>query len=127
MSSLLLLFGTLCAYSSTWKIGNKDLGVPTNIHKLDLGLPDHMQQMCSLVFMWVLNDWNRGSPKSCWLYMGYDLLTGHFCQASLGEEAPSPQRLEVLGGREGPQGGPRGEGEEAGAKDCGRGNPQGGQ
>ena len=26
---------------------------PKNIHRLDLGLPTHMQQMCILVFMWV--------------------------------------------------------------------------
>jgi hypothetical protein len=29
---------------------------PKNIHRLDLGLPVHMQQMCSLTFMGVLNN-----------------------------------------------------------------------
>ena len=28
---------------------------PKNIHRLDLGLATHMQQMCCLVFTWVLN------------------------------------------------------------------------
>ena len=40
---------------------------PKNIHGLDLGLPAHMQQMCSLVFMWDLNNWHKGYPKSCCL------------------------------------------------------------
>lgn len=46
---------------------------PKNIHGLDLGLPAHMQQMYNLVFMWVLNNWNRGYSTSCCLYVGYGL------------------------------------------------------
>ena len=60
-----------------------------NIHGLDLGLPTHMSQMCSLVFMWVLNNWSRDCPQSCCLYVGYVLLAGLPCLASVGEEAPS--------------------------------------
>ena len=32
---------------------------PKNIHRLDPGFPSHMQQMCSLVFMWVMKNWSR--------------------------------------------------------------------
>ena len=45
--------------------------------------------MCSLVFMWVLNNWSGGYPKSCCLYVGYVLLAGLPCLASVGEEVPS--------------------------------------
>ena len=49
---------------------------PKSINRLDLGLIAHVQQMCSLAFMWDLNNWNRGYPKSCCLYVGYILLAG---------------------------------------------------
>jgi hypothetical protein len=48
-----------------------------------------MQQMCSLVFMWVLNNQNSGYPKSCYMYIGYALLPRLPCLASVGEEVPS--------------------------------------
>jgi hypothetical protein len=35
-----------------------------------------MKQMCSLTFMWVLNNRSGGYPKSCSLYMRYALLAG---------------------------------------------------
>jgi len=44
--------------------------------------------MCSLVFMWVPNNCSRGCPKSCCLSMGYVLLVGLLCLASVGEDAP---------------------------------------
>ena len=62
---------------------------PKNIHRLDLGLPAHMQQMSSLVFMWVPNIWSKGYHKSCCLYSGYFVLPGMPCLASVGEEVPS--------------------------------------
>jgi hypothetical protein len=48
-----------------------------------------MWQMCSLVFMWVLDNWNSGYPKSWSLYVGYVLLAGLPCMASVGEDVPS--------------------------------------
>jgi hypothetical protein len=33
--------------------------------------PSHMKQMCSLAFMWVLNNWSWGYPKSCCLCIEY--------------------------------------------------------
>jgi hypothetical protein len=59
-----------------------------SIHEQDLGLSAHME-MCSLVFMWVLNNWNRDYPKSCCLSIGYVLLAGLPFLVSVGEEAPS--------------------------------------
>jgi hypothetical protein len=50
-----------------------------------------MQQMCSLVFMWVLNNWSRGGggyPKSCCLYMEH-VLVGLPCLVSVGEDESS--------------------------------------
>jgi hypothetical protein len=60
---------------------------PKNIHGLNLGLPFHMQQMCSLVFMWVPNNWSMGCPKSCCLCVGY-VLAGLPGLASVGEDVP---------------------------------------
>jgi hypothetical protein len=76
---------------------------PKNIHRLDLCLPAHMQQMCSLVFMWVPNNlrgrWGGGQLyQKLLLYVGYVLLAGLPCLASVREEAPSPN---PLGEREG--------------------------
>jgi hypothetical protein len=48
-----------------------------------------MKQMCSLTFMWVMNNQCRGYPKGCCLSVGYVLLAGLPCLASVGEEAPS--------------------------------------
>ena len=62
---------------------------PKNIHGLNLGLPIHMQQICSLTFMWVLNSWDKGYPKSYCLYVGYILPVGQPCLVSMGEEVPS--------------------------------------
>ena len=44
----------------TWAlVGSQKLNhQPKSIHSLDLGLPEHMSQVCSLVFMWILNNWN---------------------------------------------------------------------
>ena len=44
-----------------------------------------MKQMYNLVFMWVLNYWSRGYPKSYCLYVGYVLLVWLICLASVGE------------------------------------------
>ena len=62
---------------------------PKNIHRLNLGLPVHMLQMCSLTFMWVLNNFSVGYPKSCCLYVGYVLLARLPCLASVGEDVLS--------------------------------------
>ena len=62
---------------------------PKNVHRPDLGLPAYMQQMCSLVFVQIPNSWRRGYLKSCRLYVGYVLLVGLPCLASVGEEMPS--------------------------------------
>jgi hypothetical protein len=45
--------------------------------------------MCNLVFKWVLNNWSKGYPKSCCLPIGYVLLAGLPCLASVGEDVPS--------------------------------------
>ena len=47
----------------------------------------------------VLNNWNRGYPKSCCLYVGYVLVTGLPCLASVGEDASSLACLMCQGGR----------------------------
>ena len=47
---------------------------PKNIHRLDLDLPAHIQQMCSLVFLWVLNNRTWGCPKRFCLTVGCVLL-----------------------------------------------------
>ena len=59
--------------------------------------------MCSLVFLWVLNNWNKNYPKS--RYVGYILLAGLPCLASVGEETPSIANLKFQGKRD-TQGGP---------------------
>ena len=48
-----------------------------------------MEEMSSLIFMWVPNNWNRGYSKSCCLSVGYVLLAGLPCLASVGENEPS--------------------------------------
>jgi hypothetical protein len=45
--------------------------------------------MCSLVFMWVLNNWSESYPKSCCLSVGYVLPAGLPLLASVGEDEPS--------------------------------------
>lgn len=62
---------------------------PENTHRLDLGLPTHMEQMCNLVFTWVPNNWRGGYPKKCFQSVGYILLAGLPCLASVGEDVPS--------------------------------------
>ena len=65
---------------------------PKNLQGLDLDplpAPNHMQQMCNMVFMWVLNNLDGGYPKSCCLYVGYVLLAELPCLASVGEKVPS--------------------------------------
>jgi hypothetical protein len=50
--------------------------------------------------MWVLNNWSGGYPKSCCLYegyMGYVLLAGLPCLASVGEDVPSLRDLVCQG------------------------------
>jgi hypothetical protein len=44
--------------------------------------------MYSLVFMWVLNNWRRGYPKSFCLFMEYLLLAGLPNRASVGDHSP---------------------------------------
>jgi hypothetical protein len=60
-----------------------------NIPRLGLGFSALMYQKCILVFMWVLNKWRKGYPKSCCLYVEYILLAGLPCPAPVGKEAPS--------------------------------------
>ena len=45
---------------------------------------------CSIIFIWVLNNWSRGYPKSCYLHVEYNLLSGLPCLSSVGEGVPSP-------------------------------------
>ena len=52
--------------------------------------------MCNLVFVWVLNNWNRGYPKSCCLSVGYVLLAGLPC-LTLERMSLASQRLDVPG------------------------------
>ena len=47
--------------------------------------------------MWDLNNWNGGYPKSCCLFVGYVLLVGLPCVASVGEEGPSLADLKYQG------------------------------
>ena len=63
--------------------------LPT-IHRLDLGLPEDMQQMYSSVFMRVLNSWSVSYPESCCLSVRYVLLAGLPCLASVREDMPNP-------------------------------------
>lgn len=74
---------------------------PKNIHRLDLGLSAHMQQMCYLIFKWVTNNWNGLLPiffqPAC------------LCLTLVGDEVPSleqtgrfpPTHLEEKGRIEG--------------------------
>jgi hypothetical protein len=56
-----------------------------------LGLPAHIQQVFHLVFMWVLNNWNRGCPKSYCLYVRYVLLLAVLpCLALVWEDMRNP-------------------------------------
>jgi hypothetical protein len=66
---------------------------PKNVHRLDPGLAAHMYQMCSLTFLWVLNNLN-GVILEHILYVGY-VLTGLPCLTSVEEEAPSLAEIEV--------------------------------
>ena len=69
--------------------------------------------MCSLVFMQVLNNWSRGYPRSCCLRVGYVLLAGLPCLASVGEDCLASERCEMPGWEgipKGPTGSERGEG-----------------
>ena len=47
--------------------------------------------------MWDLNNWNGGYPKGCCLYVGYVLIVGLPCVASVGEEGPSLADLKYQG------------------------------
>jgi hypothetical protein len=47
-----------------------------------------MKQMYSLVFMCVLNNWNRSYLKICCLYVGYVPLAGLPCLASVEQDVP---------------------------------------
>jgi hypothetical protein len=72
----------------------------------------------------VLFKLERGYPKSCCLFMGYVLLAGLPCLASVGEDVPSLADLMCQGGGGDTQGRPyllRGKGEGNGGKECGRG------
>jgi hypothetical protein len=69
---------------------------PKNIHGLDLGIPRHMYQMFNLVFIWVWTNWSvyvwggaifKGVP---YMWVGYVLLVGLPCLASVREEVPGP-------------------------------------
>jgi hypothetical protein len=51
--------------------------------------------MCSLVFMWVPNNWIGGYPKSCSLYLGYVLLAGCLVWPQWERKHLASQRLEV--------------------------------
>ena len=65
---------------------------------MDLGLPTR------LVFMWVPNSWSRGYFKNYCLSVGYVLLAGLPCLASVGQEAPSlpePSSASVGGSEKG--------------------------
>ena len=69
-------------------------------------------------------NWSGDYPKSCCLYVGYILLVGLPCLASVGEKVPS--FTEILSARVGGimKERPhllRGEGKEEWGKDCGRG------
>ena len=76
--------------------------------------------MCSLVCMWVLNNWSQGYPKSCCLYVGNGLLAGYLVWPQWKRKHLDLQRLEVMGGviPRGPHG-LKGKGE---GEDCGRGD-----
>lgn len=58
--------------------------------------PAHMQQRSSLVFMGVPNNWNRVVPEpvAC-LLVDPPHLNGLPCLASVGEDAPRPQGLDL--------------------------------
>jgi hypothetical protein len=57
--------------------------------------------------MWVLNNWSSNYPKSCCLSVGYVLLSGLPCRATVGEVVVSqaPQTLDMPGWAD-TQGGP---------------------
>jgi hypothetical protein len=66
----------------TWTLGALILNhQPNEIHRLDLGSPHTLQ---------ILKNWNRGYPKSCCLSMGYVLLDGLLCLASVEEDVANP-------------------------------------
>jgi hypothetical protein len=62
---------------------------PNKEHRLDLGLPAHMKQMCSLAFMWVLNNWSRGLSQKllpvCGIYSIWAVLSSLSGRGSLTE------------------------------------------
>lgn len=58
---------------------------PKSIHGCTQPLA-YIQQMCSLVFMCVLNNWSGGYPKSCCLPVDPVTLTGLPCLASVSED-----------------------------------------
>ena len=68
--------------------------------------------------MWVLNNWSRGYSKSCYLYVGYVLLAGLPCPASVGKDVPSSieTRCARVGGYQGVPYMLREEGEEVGGR-----------
>jgi hypothetical protein len=69
------------------RIGGRIAAPPTKEHTRGGPMPPirYVADVC-LVFMWVLNNWNREEgkseyPKSCCLYLGYVLLAGLPCLA----------------------------------------------
>ena len=62
---------------------------PKNVYCLDLGPLHISSKMSSLVFIWIPSNWSRDYAKSCCLYVGYVLLPGLPCLASVGEVTPS--------------------------------------
>jgi hypothetical protein len=56
------------------------------LNEISLNSPDRYYKD-RLVFLWVSNNWNKGYPKS--LSVGYVLLPGLPCLASVKEDAPS--------------------------------------
>lgn len=77
--------------------GSQSLNQPKNIHGLGLGLPTHVEQMCSTAFLRVPNNWIRGYLKIFSLYMVYAPVAVLPCLAKVTEEGPSSQGLEIPG------------------------------
>ena len=61
---------------------------PKSIHEVDLGLL-HICSTCAAWSSWVLNNWSGGYSKSLCLFVGYILLAGLPCLASMREETPN--------------------------------------